>query len=91
MNIFKVSCVSDCGSYFGSYLQSVTVVADTKEDALTVVKECMKKTGNKFIYPETRIKKDLYKREYIKTWDVFLVAGNIQNNTVIDTFEDSDY
>ncbi len=91
MDIYKVSCCSDCGSYFGSYLQSITVVADNKEDALNVAKKWMQETGNNFIYPEQRIKKDLYKREYSKTWDVFLVAENIQNNTVIDTFEDSDY
>lgn len=51
----------------------------------------MQKTGNKFIYPEKRTYKDIYKKERIRRWDIDLIASDIQNNTVIDTFEDSDY
>ena len=41
MKIFKVDCRSDCGSYFGAYLQSVTVKAESKEEAIAIVKkEC---------------------------------------------------
>ena len=90
MNIYKVSCYSDCGSYFRQYLQSVTVTADTAEDALKTVKAWFKETGNKFIYPEERTVKVLG-RETVKKWRTELLAENVQNNTIIDTFEDSDY
>lgn len=33
MNIYQVSCFSDCDSYFDSYLQFVIVVAESPEDA----------------------------------------------------------
>jgi hypothetical protein len=59
-------------------LQSVTVTADTKEDAIKTVKEWLSKNGNEFIYPENK-------------WEINLRAEGITNNTVIDYLEDSDY
>jgi len=78
VNIFKVSCYSKCSSYFSSYLQSVTVIADTKEDAVKVVKKWLNAKDESFIYPES-------------TWDVWIKETDIKNNMVIDFFKDSDY
>ena len=49
LSIYKISCYSKCGSYFASYLQSVTVIASDKEDAVQQVKD----EGSSFIYPES--------------------------------------
>jgi hypothetical protein len=34
MKLFKITVMSDCGTYFEPYLQSVTVIAETKGAAL---------------------------------------------------------
>ncbi len=34
MNIYKILCCSSCGSYFSSYLQSVTIIAQNENEAL---------------------------------------------------------
>jgi len=94
MNIYKISCASDCGSYFNSYLQSVTVIAKDKEDAIKYVTKWMEKPLNgSFIYPYERTKKDIYKRDYVQRWNVELLLEDIgdKKNDIIDYFEDSDY
>lgn len=90
MNVYKISCYSDHGSYFGSYLQSITVVSDSKENALIAAKKWMKKTGNSFIYPETRTVVS-FGKERVKTWNVDVLAENIAPGSIIDTNENSDY
>ena len=41
MKAFKVSCYSKCGSYFASYLKSVTVLAQTlPEDRWSIEEIC---------------------------------------------------
>ena len=45
MNVYKISCYSTCQSYFACYLQSVTVISDTPENAKTIVKKWLKKEG----------------------------------------------
>ena len=77
MNIFKISCYGD-GSYFTSYLQSVTVIADTKEKAIELVKKWLKDNSEDFVREE-------------KHWNIDLVVENISNNCVIDYYMDSDY
>lgn len=78
MNSYKISCYSRCGSYFGSYLQSVTVIADSKEAALIVTKDWLKKEGERFIYPEEK-------------WRVEVLETGITNGMVVDYHQDSDY
>jgi hypothetical protein len=75
MNTYKISCFSKCGSYFASYLQSVTVNADSEEEALTLCKEWLDENQRKFIYPESEWR--------IRELD--------DAKGVIDYLEDSDY
>jgi len=77
MNIFKISCFSKCQSYFESYLQSITVIAPTKEDALTEAKYYMRTTGKQFIYDEAE-------------WVVDIIRRGLDSG-VIDHLEASDY
>lgn len=77
MGIFRVSCYSKCGSYFAMYLQSVTVIATDKAEALTNVKAWLKKEGRNFIYPE-------------KEWRIDELKNNLESG-VIDYNDDSDY
>lgn len=76
MKIYKVSCHSSCGSYFASYLQSVTVVADNKIEAINKVKDYNLHTGEGFIRP-------------ITTDDVEELKQN--SFGIIDYLHDSDY
>lgn len=76
MNIYKVSCHSSCGSYFASYLQSVTVFAVDEKEAIKIAKEWLKKEGRKFLYEEDK-------------WRVDLVTK--KECGVIDYHSDSDY
>lgn len=34
IRLFKVSAPSPCGSFFAAYLQSITIIAESEEDAL---------------------------------------------------------
>ena len=74
--LFCVSCHSTCRSYFASYLQSVTVVAKDKEQAVELVEKWLKKEGRKFIY-----KKD--------KWRVDILSDKLEG--VVDYHQDSDY
>jgi hypothetical protein len=76
MYVFKISCISDCGSYFAAYLQSVTVIANDKNNALAIVKKWLKDNGKEFIKNESK-------------WDIEKISEEI--NGVIDYCEDSDY
>ena len=49
MKIYKLSCLSTCGSYFASYLQSVTVLADSKVEALNKILDYCEHCGDHFI------------------------------------------
>ena len=91
MNIYKISCLSDCGSYFGEYLKSVTVTATDEETAVNVAKKWMKEEGKSFIYPQERKKKSISGKTYTEKWQVELLQSDIQENQVIDYLEDSDY
>lgn len=78
MNLYKISCHSACGSYFASYLQSVTVAADSPELAITFLKKWMRKEGRSFINSDE------------KKWSVEQLMNGIQPG-VVDWHEDSDY
>lgn len=75
MKIYKISCYSDCGSYFGSYLQSLTIIADSPEQAKEFAKKWQHKNQS-FIYPENK-------------WEVREISS--VENGVIDYNIDSDY
>ncbi|HET8686850.1 MAG TPA: hypothetical protein VFM18_09315 [Methanosarcina sp.] len=77
IKIYQVNCFSKCRSYFISYLQSVTVIADDEQHAISLTKEWLKKEGRKFIYPEEK-------------WRVRFIGEHKQQG-VIDYHEDSDY
>ena len=76
MAYFKASCHSACGSYFASYLQSVTVIADDTEQAKDRVERWLKREGRSFIKPRG------------PAWVAERLPGS---GDVIDWHEDSDY
>ncbi len=78
MNIYQVSCYSDCGSYFESYLQHVSVAAESKEQALELVKEWLQKEKHEFIKKDSKFS------------NVSLVQENLSTG-VFDHHYDSDY
>ena len=78
MNIYRVSCYSQCGTYFASYLQFVIVIAMTEGEAIQHVKNWLAVTHNSFI------------REDEKSWSVALETEGISEG-VISYHEDSDY
>jgi heme/copper-type cytochrome/quinol oxidase subunit 2 len=75
MKVYKISCTSFCGSYFASYLQSVTVIAEDETDALLKLDKWFKETGREFIRPNK--------------WAIDCVADEASG--IIDWHEDSDY
>jgi hypothetical protein len=75
MAIYKITCPSYCGSYFASYLQSVTVIAENEADALGRLAEWFKETDRKFIRPDN--------------WQIECISQH--SSGVIDWIEDSDY
>lgn len=75
MNIFKVTCFSTCGSYFAAYLQSVTVIASSEEEAKNVAENG---TEYKFIFSKDK-------------WDVIDLGPFKPESGVIDYHYDSDY
>ena len=75
MKIYKISCYSDCGTYFGAYLQSLTIIADSPEQAKEYSKKWQRKNQS-FIYPENK-------------WMIMEISS--VENGVIDYHIDSDY
>jgi hypothetical protein len=49
LKVYKVSCCSECGTYFQAYLQSVTVVATDKKQAAVLIKKWLQKEGESFL------------------------------------------
>lgn len=78
MEVWKISCYSECGSYFAQYLQSVTVIAAGREEAIEEVQKWLKEEGRSFI------------RSDQKTWNIELLTNHIAEG-VIDWHADSDY
>ena len=76
MTVFAIFCHSKCGSYATLYLKSVTVLADTKEEALALVKAWLAEMEYEFIYPEAE-------------WNVAALGG--AKKGVIDYDVSSDY
>ena len=75
MKIYKIICYSDCGSYFGSYLQSLTIIAESPEQAKEFAKN-WQRNNESFIYPENK-------------WEIMEISS--VENGVIDYNIDSDY
>jgi len=76
MRFFEISCYSDCGSHFSTYLQSVTIMAENEESAILLLKKWFKKTGHSFIYSQEK-------------WNVCDIGEAKQG--VISFYENSDY
>lgn len=76
MNIFKISCHSVCGTYFASYLQSVTVIASDESEAFEKVNAWLKENDRAFLYPQDK-------------WRISKL-GPFEHG-VFDWFQDSDY
>ena len=76
MKIYKISCHSNCGSYFSGYLQSLTIIAESPEAAKELAKKWQRK-NEFFIYPQDK-------------WEIREVISQIENG-VIDYNIDSDY
>lgn len=51
MKLFKISCKSECGTYFVPYLQDIIVQADSQEHALASVEKWMKENRS-FVRPK---------------------------------------
>lgn len=49
MRLFKISCLSSCGTFFGDYLQHVLVQAHTEQEACETVEAWLDTTGRDFI------------------------------------------
>ena len=77
MNVYKISYYSKCGTYFASYLQSVTVVADSGAEAIELVQKWLQKEALSFLEVDP------------KKWDVEVLGEPLKG--VIDWVEDSDY
>lgn len=75
MKIYKISCYSTCGSYFDSYLQSLTIIAGSPEQAEELAKN-WQRNNQSFIYPENK-------------WEIMEIS-NVDHG-VIDYNIDSDY
>ena len=76
MKIYKISCYSNCGTYFSGYLQSLTILAESVEEAKELAKKWQHENES-FVYPENE-------------WEIREVANRIENG-VIDYHIDSDY
>ena len=78
MKLYKISCHSKYGTYFASYLQSVTVVADSPELALASTRKWLAREGRSFINNDS------------SKWSVEVLANDLSLG-VVDWHEDSDY
>lgn len=76
MKIYKISCTSSCGSYFGAYLQSLTIQAENEAEAIEKAEKWQEFHGEHFIKPI----KECYIEELI-----------VDRFGVIDSMIDSDY
>lgn len=79
MNVYKISCYSECGTYFSSYLQSVTIFAANEKDAVEKVILWLDEVGRQFISKD------------VKKWNIELIYKETDTHFVIDYREDSDY
>jgi len=79
MNVYKITFSSACGSYFGSYLQGLTIIADNQDNAIE--------------YAKNSAYGDAFQKSDIKFYTALLVENieNIKNCRIIDDFYDSDY
>ena len=80
MALYKVSRHSDCGTYFQSYLQSVTVVAESKEAAQEAINAWFNEKGESFV-----------KSKYAPEWEVLAEDVICPVAKVVDYTVDSDY
>lgn len=80
MAIYKVSRPSDCGTYFQPYLQSVTIVADSRAEAEATLEQWFKKENESFV-----------KSKYPPQWEVLVDNVTSPNPCIIDYVIDSDY
>ena len=77
MNIYKITGYSKCGTYFEPYLQSMTIIADTEDQARAHAIKWCRESGYSFIMP-------------VAACDVILIASSCVNG-VIDFLNESDY
>lgn len=54
MKIFKISARSSCGTYFVYYLQDITVMAESAEQAIESAEKWMKHTHHMFVRPKDK-------------------------------------
>lgn len=78
MKAYKISCHSKCGSYFASYLQSVTVIANSQDEAISELRKWMRDNDRSFINNDEKV------------WQVELLS-TVSIPGVLDWQEDSDY
>ena len=76
MKIYKISCYSNCGTYFRGYLQSLTIIAESPGAAKEMAKNWQRENES-FLYSEDK-------------WEIVEVVSQIKSG-VIDYCNDSDY
>ena len=77
MKIYKISCYSRCGTYFGSYLKSLTILAEDEKSAIRVARNWMRKNQS-FLYKK-------------KSWNIEVLCEDVLKEGVVDYDIDSDY
>lgn len=77
MSIYRIYYHSSCGTYFASYLQSVTVVADSKAEAIELTQLWLKEQGRCFLEMDP------------KKWGIEFLGDAAKG--VVDYHVDSDY
>ena len=78
MKLFIISCYSNSGSHFGSYLQSVTIIAKNEKEAIKAYRKWSNKEGESFIYSKDK-------------WDIEEKEIDFSKSQVINSNTDSDY
>lgn len=76
ISLYRVSCPSDCGSYFAPYLKAVTVVASSRNQAVAMTVEYLAKHGRRFLYGQDK-------------WKVYFVCDLTPG--VVEAHEEADY
>lgn len=77
IKLFRISCYSNCGSYFQAYLKSVDVIAHNQDEAISLTKDWLIRNGERFIYSENK-------------WHIECVSM-LDSLGVIDSINESDY
>ena len=77
LKMYQISCMSNCGTYFQAYLQSVDVIAFNQDQAMELLEKWMNTSGERFVHSRQH-------------WHVECL-GPVNTPSVINFHIDSDY